>query len=124
MTPNWLTWFVPISILIFSSAVNSNRFLEYETQVNESDHLNLITNNLTLLQTIITQFPSSLHVDGALFLGENITTGHSIWQWTVARPTALRMTPLYSKVGKLCLLSSSDRYILHNIVLNRYFNCF
>ena len=34
LTPNWLTWIVPISILIFSAASNSNRFLEYETQVN------------------------------------------------------------------------------------------
>ena len=81
-----------MGIFIFSASVNLNRFLEYETQVNESVHLNLIFIHKTLLQIIIAQFPSSLQVDGDMFIGENITTGHNIWQWTVTKPTALRMT--------------------------------
>ena len=53
------------------------------------------------MKVIIAQLPSNLAVRGAALLGENSTTGHNIWQWTLVRPSELRMNPLYSKVENI-----------------------
>ena len=88
-------FFISVSILIFSTLANLNRFFEYESEVT----LYLGNHNLiTFLQTIFASYPSYLDVQGAEMVEENEGSAEIKWKWKIIKPTQLRLNIEYSQV--------------------------
>ena len=88
-------FFISVSILIFSTLANLNRFFEYESEVTlHLGNLNLIT----FLQTIFASYPSYLDVQGAEMVEENEGSAGKKWKWKIIKPTQLRLNIEYSQV--------------------------
>ena len=87
---------VPLCILIFSTAVNANRFLEYEAEVN----FQIVCSNICMsfFQTVVSLTPTWLKIEGAILLGYDNATEKNRWQWSHTHTTALRSDSLYYKV--------------------------
>ena len=138
---SWPMFFISLSILIFSTLANLNRFFEYESEVTlHFWKLVPITFLITFLQTITASYPSHLDIKGAEVVEENEEDFEITWQWKIIKPTQLRLNREYSQVIHLAnhnhnhviILDTKTRYILPtkhyslkiNILFSDFYNCF
>ena len=52
---------------------------------------------------MVTPVEVGTHIEGAVFIGSDPTTGMDLWEWSLTQPTDIRSDPTYSKV---CLINS------------------
>ena len=92
---SWPMSVISLSILIFPTLANLNRFFVYEFEVPK---LVTIIFLITFLQTITASYPSHLDMKGAEIVEENEEDFEITWQLKIIKPTQLRLNREYSQV--------------------------